>query len=71
MLIRKRLWRLTRESLSHLRVLGKVSAISLILLLISLTIFAEAEEEAVVMVEGFRYEEKVYDGVRGPGGIWY
>ena len=65
---------MTRENLSHLRVLGKVSAISLILLLISLTIFAGAvgaEEEAVVMVEGFRYEEKVYDGVRGPGGIWY
>ena len=65
---------MTRENLSHLRVLGKVSAISLILLLISLTIFAGAvgaEEEAIVMVEGFRYEEKVYDGVRGPGGIWY
>ena len=58
----------------HLRVLGKVSAISLILLLISLTIFAGAvgaEEEAVVMVEGFAYEVKEYPGVRGPGKIWY
>ncbi len=54
--------------------LGKLSAIFAISLLISLTILAGvvgAEEEAVATVEGFRYEEKVYDGVRGPGGVWY
>ncbi|MCD6420875.1 MAG: hypothetical protein J7L17_00500, partial [Thaumarchaeota archaeon] len=60
--------------MSNLRRLGKLSAIFAISLLISLTILAGAvgaEEEAVAMVEGFHYEEKVYDGIRGPGGIWH